>query len=160
MIAKRVGMMFSGYSQSDFTAPKEAALSMCSVFEDYPDPIIIFATDPKTGVQRRCKWPPKLAEVVEFCDERIGYIAKMERFKNWGKPDALMIEGPKVPKPTREETEAKYGKNWGIDQSGGKERIAADDKPAQSWDRVVAQMQSDPSTIARLTGPLMTRNAK
>jgi hypothetical protein len=130
MITKRVAMMFSGYATSDFADPAGAALSMCSVFEDYSDELIKFATDPKTGVQRGCKWPPKIAEVVAFCDERIAYIAKMERFKNWRKGNALMIEGPKVPKPTLEEMEAKYGKDWGIDQSGGKARIAADDKPA------------------------------
>jgi hypothetical protein len=151
-------MMFSGYATSDFADPAGAALSMCSVFEDYSDELIKFATDPKTGVQRRCKWPPKIAEVVAFCDERIEYIAKMERFKNWGKSNAPMIEGPKVPKPTREEMETKYGKDYGM--SGFDERAGTEAKSAPSWDHVVAQMQSDPSTIARLTGALMTRNAK
>jgi hypothetical protein len=67
-------MMFSGYPQSDFTDPVAAALSMCAVFEDYSDELIKFATDPKTGVQRKHKWPPKIAEVVEFCDERIASL--------------------------------------------------------------------------------------
>ena len=58
--------------------------------------VAIVATDPKTGVQRKHIWPPKIAEVVELCDERIAYIAKMERFKNWGNQDAvLMLEGPR-----------------------------------------------------------------
>src|SRR5260370_41854926 len=76
MISRRVAMMFSGYATSDFADPAGAAASMCSVFEDYSDELIKFATDPKTGVQRRHKWPPKIAEVVAFCDERIEYIAK------------------------------------------------------------------------------------
>jgi hypothetical protein len=157
MISNRVGMMFSGYPQSDFTAPKEAALAMCSVFEDYSDEVIKFATDPKTGVQRRCKWPPKLAEVVEFCDEPIAYIAKMNRFKNWGKPDPLMLEGPREPRPTLDEMHAKYGKDWGL---GRDEASVKTMEPAPSWDSVVAQMQADPSTLERLTGALMTRNKK
>jgi hypothetical protein len=131
MIAKRVAMMFSGYPRSDFTDPAGAALSMCSVFEDYSDELVKFATNPKTGVQRKYKWPPKIAEVVEFCDERIAYIAKMTRFKNWGKNAPLMLEGPQVPKPTREEMEAKYAKHWGIDQTGG--RVAEKATPASTW---------------------------
>jgi hypothetical protein len=157
MISNRVGMMFSGYPQSDFTAPKEAALAMCSVFEDYSDEVIKFATDPKTGVQRRCKWPPKLADVVEFCDERIAYIAKMNRFKNWGKGDTLLLEGPQEPKPTLEELHAKYGKDWGL----GRDDVHIKSMtPAPPWDHIIEQYQSDPSAIARLTRTLMTRNAK
>jgi hypothetical protein len=152
-------MMFSGYPQSDFTAPKEAAAAMCSVFEDYSDEVIRFATDPKTGVQRRCKWPPKLADVVEFCDERIAYIAKMNRFKNWGKGDRLLLEGPQVPRPTLDEMHAKYGKDWGLEDPGGA-RFGTEAKQAPSWDSVVAQMQLDPSIVQRLIAPMMTRNKK
>ena len=108
MISKRVAMMFSGYPQSDFTDPVGAALSMCSVFEDYADELIKFATDPKTGLQRRYKWPPKIAEVVEFCNERVTHSAKMERFKNWGKPDTPMLESPREEKPTLEELHAEW----------------------------------------------------
>jgi hypothetical protein len=150
-------MMFSGYATSDFADPAGAALSMCSVFEDYSDELIKFATDPKTGVQRRCKWPPKIAEVVAFCDERIEYIAKMERFKNWGKKDALMLEGPQEPKPTLEELHAKYGKDWGIGADDARVKTM---EPAPTWDKITADYQADPSRIERLTGALMTRIAK
>jgi hypothetical protein len=152
-------MMFSGYPRSDFTDPAAAALSMCAVFEDYSDAIIKYSTDPKTGVQRKYKWPPKIAEVVEFCDAQVEHIAKMERYKTWGKGDggALMIEGPREEKPTLEEMHAKYGgKHWGIDQ--GDTRTGTLSKPAPTWDKVVAHMQADPSILARLTAPLMTRS--
>jgi hypothetical protein len=39
------------------------------VLERYPDPIIREATNPLTGIQRTCKFPPSIAEMVEFIDE-------------------------------------------------------------------------------------------
>lgn len=153
MIAKRVAMMFSGYPQSDFTNPEAAAVSMCSVFEDYSDAIIRFATDPKTGVQRRHKWPPKIAEVVEFCTERVEHIEKMERYQNWGKKPA-MIEGPQELRPTLEEMHEKYGKDWGLGRDEARVKTM---EPAPSWDKIVADMQADPSIASRLVAPLMKR---
>jgi hypothetical protein len=159
MISKRVAMMFSGYRQSDFTDPAGAALSMCAVFEDYSDELINFATDPKTGVQRKHKWPPTIAEVVEFCGERMAYIAKLDRFKNWGNRSQLTGPiGVSGVKPTLEELHAKYGKDWGL--GGLDERAGTESKPAPTWDEIIKQYQSDPSAIARLTGALMTRNQK
>lgn len=159
MISKRVAMMFSGYPQSDFTDPAGAALSMCSVFEDYSDELIKFATDPKTGVQRRHKWPPKIAEVVEFCDERVTYIASMERFRKWGQR-APMLEGPQEPRPTLDEMHAKYGENWGID--GGKTDKHSGFKTGQasSWEKITEQYHGDPAAMQRLTMPFMTRKGE
>jgi hypothetical protein len=157
MITKRVALMFSGYRLSDFTDPAGAALSMCSVFEDYSDEIIKFATDPKTGVQRQCKWPPTINEVVEFCDAKVAYIAQMARFKNWGKSNTLMLEGPQEPKPTLDELKAKYGKDWGLGRDEARIKTM---EPAPSWDRIVEHYQSDPSAIARLTGALIDAQRK
>jgi hypothetical protein len=70
-----------------------------------------------------------------------------------------MLEGPREEKPTLEELQAKYGKDWGLTDPGG-ERIGTTGKPAPSWDNIVARYQSDPSAIERLTGALMTRTKK
>jgi hypothetical protein len=150
--------MFSGYRTSDFADPAGAALSMCSVFEDYSDEIIKFATDPKTGVQRRCKWPPTINEVVAFCDEKIEYIAKMNRFKNWGKSNTALLEGPQEPKPTLEELKAKYGENWGIDQ--GEKCVGTEGGSAPSWERINEQYHGDTLALQRLTAPFMTRSGE
>lgn len=40
------------------------------VLERYDDKVIEAVTSP-TGIQRTCKFPPSLAEVVEFIDEHI-----------------------------------------------------------------------------------------
>jgi len=41
------------------------------VLERYPDKVIDAVTSPVTGIQRTCKFPPSIAEFVEFIDEHI-----------------------------------------------------------------------------------------
>jgi len=41
------------------------------VLERYGDEVIDAVTSPNTGIQRTCKFPPSIAEVVEFIDEHI-----------------------------------------------------------------------------------------
>lgn len=95
-------------------------VSLGLVLEQYPDDVVVFITDPRTGVQRHLKWPPTISEVVEACDNRIAELKRADRFRNWGKNDeSLQIEGPVVAKPTIDELKAKYGPTWGIDPTGG-----------------------------------------
>lgn len=41
------------------------------VLERYDDAVIRAVTSPNTGIQRTCKFPPSIAEFVEFIDEHI-----------------------------------------------------------------------------------------
>jgi hypothetical protein len=41
------------------------------VLERYGDEVIDAVTSPNTGIQRTCKFPPSIAEVVEFINEHI-----------------------------------------------------------------------------------------
>jgi len=41
------------------------------VLERYDDKVIEAVTSPVTGIQRTCKFPPSIAEFVEFIDEHI-----------------------------------------------------------------------------------------
>jgi hypothetical protein len=135
---------------------------MASVLEDYSDEIIKYATDVKTGIQRKCKWPPTISEVVEFCDAERDHARKIERFNNWGKEtlaERLAIDAPREIKPTMAEMKAKYGENWGITNLGSG-RSGKQAEPAPSWDEIVPMYQNDPSRMERLTGPFMTRRGE
>jgi hypothetical protein len=58
-------------------------LQLLTVLERYPDDIIIDVTNPATGIQRQCKFPPSIAEIVEACDS---HIARAERLRRLGPP--------------------------------------------------------------------------
>jgi hypothetical protein len=58
--------------------------SLGLVLEQYPNEVVVYVTDPRTGVQRGCKWPPTIAEITEACDRRVGDLERAKRFATWG----------------------------------------------------------------------------
>ena len=62
-------MVLASYRRDDFADPDNYVIQLGMVIERYPDAIIKQATSPVTGIQRTCKFPPSIAEVVEFCNE-------------------------------------------------------------------------------------------
>jgi hypothetical protein len=110
-------ILFSAYRSDQYADPDGFLASLGAVLEQYPNDVIIYITDPRTGVQRGKIFPPTIAEIVAACDARIADLARQERFRNWGKPDPeqLLIEEQRKSRPTREELQAKYGENWGLE---------------------------------------------
>ena len=114
-------VLFSSYRVDQYSDPEGFKVNIGLVLEQYPDETIRFVTDPRTGVQRRCAWPPSVKEVVDACDAHMQHKANVERFKNWGGPHRgsgplgrEQIEAPREKRPTLEELHAKHGKDWGI----------------------------------------------
>lgn len=121
--------------------------SLGMVLEGYPTEVIMYVTDPKTGIQRKSKWPPTISEIVEACDEHASYLQRIEDRKSWGKRPP-MIEPPREVRPTMEELKAKYGPNWGIDALNAPPANAG--KPVPSWDEIVKLYTVDKGRIGHL----------
>jgi hypothetical protein len=122
--------------------------SLGLVLMQYPNEVITYITDPRTGVQRRCKWPPTIAEIVGACDQHQDYLLKCERLRNWGKSEApLVIEAPREERPTLDELKARYGKDWGLTSLDAKPKKP---QPAPSWKEITAMYQAEPSRLAAL----------
>jgi hypothetical protein len=68
-ISKCARVILSSYRRDDFADPDGFLVQAAMVLERYPDEIIRQVTSPITGIQRTCKWPPSIAELVEFCDD-------------------------------------------------------------------------------------------
>src|SRR5262249_21136906 len=68
-IKTRAKIVFGSYRRDDFADPENFLLQLGMVLERYDDKIIEAVTSPLTGIQRECKFPPSIAEFVEFCDE-------------------------------------------------------------------------------------------
>lgn len=149
-------VLFSAYRLDQYTDPEGFKLNIGLVLEQYPIETIKFVTDPRTGVQRRHEWPPSIKNVVDACDSHMGQAAMQHRFRNWGKGNDLMLEGPRETRLTREEMKAKYGgDSWGLDTG---ERVGTVRKPAPSWDTIVDQYQNDPSCMARLNNTIFKKS--
>lgn len=63
--------ILGSYRRDDFADPESFALQLGTVLERYDDKVIDAVTSPVTGIQRTCKFPPSLAEFVEFCEEHV-----------------------------------------------------------------------------------------
>ena len=63
--------VLSSYRKDDFADPDSYGVQLAMVLERYDDKVIDAVTSPVTGIQRTCKFPPSIAEVVEFIEEHI-----------------------------------------------------------------------------------------
>lgn len=146
LILQRQRILFSAYRNDQYSDPEGYVASLGMVLEQYPNDVIVYVTDPRTGVQRDLKWPPTIAEIVDACDKRMQEKAKLERFQNWGRSNAPLLEAPREDRPTLDELKAKFGENWGLEPAQPKR---APEK-APSWDAIAAHYQADPARLHRL----------
>lgn len=145
-------VLFSAYRIDQYGDPEGFKASLGAVLEQYPDDVIRYVCDPRTGVQRRCKFPPTISEIVEACDDRVSELRRHDRFRNWGKPDddTLALEAPREERLSLDELKAKYGPNWGM--------TSLDEKPAGPVFKAlnIEQLQDfyarNPERVTRLLG--------
>src|SRR4051812_43103860 len=135
LILRCQGMLYSAYRIDQYADPEGFMASLGLVFSQYPDDVVEFVTDPRTGVQRGKTFPPSIAEVVSACDTRLADKARLRRYMNWGKNDPVaLLEGPKnEDRPTYDDLKSKYGQDWGI---GAEEKQSRKAAPAPTGDQL------------------------
>jgi hypothetical protein len=100
--------------------------AVAKVLSKYRIEVVSYVCDPFTGLPGELKWLPAVCEVKAACNARAHEIARVERFLNWAKQlPAPEGERNEPARPTREELEKKYGKNFGLsgDPVGGKSKF-------------------------------------
>lgn len=71
--------LFSAYRPDQYADPEAFMVSLGAVLEQFPDEVILYITDPRTGIQRRLKWPPTISEVVEACEDHQAFLARTRK---------------------------------------------------------------------------------
>lgn len=71
--------MFGSYRKDDANDPDIYAAAVGLALSDYPRSVVEYATDPRTGLAAKHKFPPNVAEVKEFCDDEMARIERMSR---------------------------------------------------------------------------------
>lgn len=92
----RAKWMFGSYRRDDANDPDTYVLAIAAVLTDYPRAIVEYATDPRVGLGSKHKFPPNVAEVLDFCD------AEMARVRRMADPPITKRERVYVP-PSREQ---------------------------------------------------------
>jgi hypothetical protein len=70
--------IFGAYRTDQYADPEVFMVSLGAVLEQFPDEVVTYIADPRTGIQRRSKWPPTISEVVEACEQHQEFLAKIK----------------------------------------------------------------------------------
>lgn len=63
--------MFGCYPKGQANDPDTYTAAIAAVLAEYPADVICTVTDPRTGLPRRLKWLPAVAEVADACDAEV-----------------------------------------------------------------------------------------
>ena len=69
---ERALLMFGCYRKGDAHDPDTYAAAISSILAEYPEAVVRYVTDPRTGIPRKLKFLPSVAEVAEACDHEWG----------------------------------------------------------------------------------------
>jgi hypothetical protein len=89
--------VFSAYRADQYSDPDSFKVSLGAVLEQYANEVITYVCDPRTGIQRRSKWPPTISEMVEACDDHREFLAKQRTPRpafQERKPEPLLRQRP------------------------------------------------------------------
>lgn len=115
----RVELLMSSYRKADYHDPMGFVATLAAILEEYDPEIVEYVTDPKTGIQRRLKWPPSPAEIVEACVAEISHRAKVAKYSSM--PPPLRLPKPKYSAAdSYEEMVRKHGRPIGVFETNGK----------------------------------------
>ena len=86
--------IFSAYRIDQFADPEGFKNSLGAIFEGFPDEVIIYVSDPRTGIQRREEWPPSIAKVVSACKANEEFLKRART----AKPAVKLIKSYEKPR--------------------------------------------------------------
>jgi hypothetical protein len=117
---ERTRLLFGQFRKGEANDPVTFAAAIGAVLSQYPEEVIVAATDPRTGLASRTDWLPTSREVRVICEELVRPIQETERRRRDLERQFADGEVDRSERPSLAEMRAKYGKNWGL---------AVDDRP-------------------------------
>jgi hypothetical protein len=73
--------LFACYRRADAVDAQMYHASVAAILAEYPQAIVDYVCDPRTGLPRSLKWLPSIAEIAEACDERVEFAKRLESFR-------------------------------------------------------------------------------
>jgi hypothetical protein len=98
-------------------SPETFITAVAAILARYPDEVVYAVTNPTEGLPVQLTWMPSVKEVHDACEKAMEPIYRRER-------EAKVVadlraerasEPDKSDRPTREQLQAKYGENWGLE---------------------------------------------
>lgn len=70
-------ILFAAYRADQYADAEGFMTSLGAVLEQFPDDVVIYITDPRTGIQRRSKWPPTISEVIDAAELHQEHLVRL-----------------------------------------------------------------------------------
>jgi hypothetical protein len=93
--SRRQARILAGcYRNSEASDPEIYGLALAAVLADYPREVIAYVTDPRTGIARRLKWLPSIAEVIEACEAQMAPLRRLRAAEAQRNTDPIYVGNP------------------------------------------------------------------
>jgi hypothetical protein len=69
--------IFSAYRVDQYADAEGFMTQLGAVLEEFSDEVVLHVSNPRTGIQRRSKWPPTISEIVEACEDHVDYLRRL-----------------------------------------------------------------------------------
>lgn len=76
-VSRAIQLLFSAYRRDDFADPEGFVAQLGVILCDFPEEVVNYITSPKTGMQRRSKWPPTISEVLSACEDHQNHLVRL-----------------------------------------------------------------------------------
>lgn len=111
----RAKILLGCYRTGEANDPDTYVAAITAILSRYPQEVITAVTHPATGLPSKKGWLPTVKEVVEACDAAYEPIIQNElRLKRIKEQVEQREREERRERPTAEQMEARYGKNYGL----------------------------------------------
>lgn len=73
--------MFGCYRKAEASDPEIYAAATAAVLAEYPQEVVDYVTDPRTGLPSNSQWLPSVYEVRKACNEHADWLSKLARVR-------------------------------------------------------------------------------
>jgi hypothetical protein len=78
--AQRAALLFGCYRRGDANDPETYSAAVTAILTRFPQHVVEYVTDPRTGIPSDAQWLPSVAEVKQACIKRQAYLDRLEDF--------------------------------------------------------------------------------
>jgi len=78
--AQRAALMLGCYRRGDAIDPETYSAAIVAVLSEFPQHVVEYVTDPRTGIPGNFQWLPSVAEVKQACIQRQAYLDRLADF--------------------------------------------------------------------------------
>lgn len=107
--------MLDCYRTGGANNPEVFVTAIAATLARYPDQIIYDVTDPRSGIPAQLTWMPTIKDVRDACERAYEPIRQQVLYeKRIAEQMEERREAENRPRPTLEQLQEKYGRDWGL----------------------------------------------